>query len=380
MKDASTTINKIHNPFLIYGYSSPEYFCDREEETKQLVSALHNGRNITLMSPRRFGKTGLIHHSFNKIEGLYPNAECFYLDIYATHSLTEFAKLFGETVLGKLDSTSQKVVAKVRDLFSHCKISYTSEKLLGGSISLEFRQEDTEITLKSIFSYLASTDKEIFIAIDEFQEIAEYEEKNVEALLRTYVQMFPEIHFIFSGSRNHMMSSMFDTPKRPFFRSTEKMHIHEIDEDKYYEFACRHMEKTMTILPRNIFHEVYSRFAGHTWYIQYILNKLYEASPSVVDEDDVRSCLVSIIQTNNDDFARQYRSLTHNQQQLLKAIAKEGHIKSINGIEFIRKHSLKGTSSINVALKFLCDNELVYQYENGYQVYDRFFALWLKEL
>lgn len=59
-------MNKITNPFLIYGYAGPDYFCDRKEDTQKLISALRNGRNITLMSPRRMGKTGLIKTLFIK--------------------------------------------------------------------------------------------------------------------------------------------------------------------------------------------------------------------------------------------------------------------------------------------------------------------------
>ncbi len=54
----------IKNPFLTYGYDGPEYFCDRVDETKRLTSLLVNGNHVALMSPRRMGKTGLIHHCF----------------------------------------------------------------------------------------------------------------------------------------------------------------------------------------------------------------------------------------------------------------------------------------------------------------------------
>lgn len=55
---------KLANPFIYQGYESPEYFCDREAETKTLISHLKNGRNVTLISPRRLGKTGLIKNTF----------------------------------------------------------------------------------------------------------------------------------------------------------------------------------------------------------------------------------------------------------------------------------------------------------------------------
>lgn len=54
---------ELKNPFLVYGYVSPRYFCDREEETERMLSALDNGRNLTLIAPRRIGKAGLLEEN-----------------------------------------------------------------------------------------------------------------------------------------------------------------------------------------------------------------------------------------------------------------------------------------------------------------------------
>ena len=43
----------LDNPFVYQGYESPDYFCDRAKETENLISSLNNGRNITLISPRK---------------------------------------------------------------------------------------------------------------------------------------------------------------------------------------------------------------------------------------------------------------------------------------------------------------------------------------
>ena len=47
---------KPKNPFVSQGYISPEYFCDRQQETDLMLNHFKNGRNITLVSPRRIGK------------------------------------------------------------------------------------------------------------------------------------------------------------------------------------------------------------------------------------------------------------------------------------------------------------------------------------
>ncbi len=59
---------KPRNPFIYEGYEGPDYFCDRTEETENIISSLRNGRNLTLVSPRKNGKTGLILHTFDKIK------------------------------------------------------------------------------------------------------------------------------------------------------------------------------------------------------------------------------------------------------------------------------------------------------------------------
>ena len=58
---------KTNNPFVISGYISSDYFCNRELETEKIISALKNERNITLLSLRRIGKTGIIKHVFNQL-------------------------------------------------------------------------------------------------------------------------------------------------------------------------------------------------------------------------------------------------------------------------------------------------------------------------
>ena len=49
------------------GYMGPDYFCDRERETAEFVEAIENDRNVTLMAPRRIGKTALIENTFHKL-------------------------------------------------------------------------------------------------------------------------------------------------------------------------------------------------------------------------------------------------------------------------------------------------------------------------
>lgn len=370
------------NPFLIYGYHSPAYFCDREAETQKLISALRNGRNVTLMSPRRMGKTGLIKQAFYLMQQEDKNVACFYLDIYSTKDLTSFVSLFANTILGKIDTLGEKVTTGIATFFKTLRPVLGTDPITGAlTASIDFKPQQAQNTLAEVFEYLKQSGRECYIAIDEFQQVAEYpEQEGVEGLLRSYIQFCPNVHFVFSGSRQHLMSEIFDSPNRPFYRSTQKLTLGTIDVKNYYLFAAHLMSKAGITLPQEVFHNLYQRFDGHTWYVQNLLNHIYEVASPQVSKQVVDECLQEIILSEADDFARLYRMLTANQAQLLHAIALEGVVPAINASQFITSHHLKGTSSINKALDFLIAKEYVYSTDQGYIVYDRFMGLWLQTI
>ena len=303
------------------------------------------------------------------------------MDIFSTTCLNDFIIQFGQTVIGKLDNLSQKTLATIGSFFKSCRLVFSPDVLTGvPQATLDFQPSQAQATLKEIFDYLEHSGKECYIAIDEFQQITEYPEKGVEGLLRSYIQFLPHIHFVFSGSKQHLMAEMFGSAKRPFYRSTEKMNLAPIPLDSYSLFAIRWMKAGGKELDNELFQKIYQRFNGHTWYVQYVLNRLYEQKIAVLNETLFEKCLVDIVRSEVDEYQRLYGMLTENQSTLLRAIARERIVTAINSSAFMKKYGLKGSSSINTALKFLISKEYVFKLEKGYCVYDRFMELWLQTL
>ena len=143
------------NPFLIYGYYSPEFFCNRLVEEERIISSLTNGRNITLFSIRRLGKTGLIEHVFHKLQS-EKKIVLFYLDILATTNISAFVNSFASTVLGKLESKPEKFIKRAGEIFTSIRpiISFDPNT---GTPNLQFNIQSTEEannSLERIFDYL----------------------------------------------------------------------------------------------------------------------------------------------------------------------------------------------------------------------------------
>ena len=368
---------KPNNPFLISGYHSPEFFCDREQETAKILDALSNGRNVTLIAPRRMGKTGLIRHAFYHLKEQQPEIVTLYMDIFSTQSLGDFVRLFANTVLGKLDSAPQKALSRISQFIRSCRPVFTFDEITGvPKVTIDVAPAEEENTLKEIFDYLASSEKRCYIAIDEFQQITEYDEKGVEALLRSYIQFLPNVNFIFAGSRKHVMQEMFTSSKRPFYQSTQVVTIDAIDKEKYAQFAIEHFTKHNTELPIDVFDAIYDKYNGHTWYMQALLNRLYGYNRNV-DLELVAYATEQIIAEYSYSYADLLRSYTAGNVKLLKAIAQEGCVKEVLAGDFITKYKLRAASSVSSSLKKLLNNELVYLTDQGYIIYDRFMGEWL---
>ena len=369
------------NPFIYQGYESPKYFCDREVETKTLLSHLKNGRNVTLISPRRIGKTGLIKNTFYHLKEQEKDATCLYIDIFATKNLHDFVELLGVMVINEIVRKNASFIEKTISFFSALRPVLSMDPLTGEpSVSITVEPSKEDITIQSIFNYLNDSEQEVYIAIDEFQQIAEYPEKGTEALLRSYIQFAQHVHFIFSGSKFHLMADIFGSPKHPFYQSTEMMGLKPLDSDVYYDFCLQFFKEKGGNIEKDIFEYLYNMFEGHTWYIQCIMNRLYEANTNVESTEQVNAAILSILAGREPQFESLSQFFTDNQFSLLKAIAKEGIVAQPTAGRFIKSHNLSGASSTKAALKVLEDKELVYRKPEGYIIYDRFMDLWLKRL
>ena len=368
------------NPFVYKGYEGPSYFCDRERETEQMVGALRNGRNLTVISPRKIGKTGLIKHVFHRIKETNKDAICIYIDIFATQNLYDFVQVFGATIIEEAVKREKSLMVKAFDTFKAWRPVLSYDSLTGlPTVSVSIEPSREEHTLKSIFDHIEKLKKDVYVAIDEFQQIANYPEKGVEALLRSHIQ-FSHAGFIFSGSRQHLMAEMFNSPKRPFFQSTEFVNLQPLSETIYYEFSRRFFEKRKGNLSEEVFHDVYQRFSGHTWYVQFVMNRLYETTKRADSIEQSNQVILSVVDTLVPQYEIMMTLLTTNQVNLLKAIAKEHKIAKPQSFEFVNKHNLSSPSSVKTALDVLVDKELVYPEKDGYVVYDRFLAIWLQRL
>ena len=370
---------QVINPFFIGKYIGDHYFCDREKDTQALVKHIINGRNIALISPRRLGKSGLIHHTFNRPE-IKDSYITIYVDIYSTQNLAEFAKALSEAIIRTIKiekSWDEKFLAFMKSLKLGFKIDSIS-----GEPAIDICVGDIEFpekTVRELFEYLEILPIPCVLAIDEFQQIREYPEKGIEAYIRTIVQGCPHTSFIFCGSKRHIMTDMFFSPSKPFFQSVISQSLHPIPMDVYIDFAGRLFAERGKFLDKFAAEVVYKMFDGCTWYVQMMMNEMFALTEkgSVCTTEYIDFAWDNIIMSQEDRYQSILYHLAPKQKQILYAIAKDGKAANITSSDFIKRHRLVSASSVQAAMKPLLKHDIVTCEEGSFRINDYFFAAYL---
>ncbi|WP_439487719.1 AAA family ATPase [Algoriphagus sp.] len=366
------------NPFPTTGYYGPNYFCNRELESKKLTQLLTNGQSCLLIGNRRLGKTALILH----VKGLLPKDWRFiYLDILSTENELQFLNALGGAVLqnfSETDTLGKKVWEFIKSL--RPIISFDQ---LNGLPQVSFQTTATEKPTKDILVFLAQLENPTVIAIDEFQQIHEYPEKNTDAWLRSAIQQLQNVCFLFSGSRQSILTEMFSDPSRPFYKSASPIKLEKIELGEYRNFIIKTFGKHGKDLSEELAEQILGWTKCYTYYVQLLCNRLFQLQKKSYVQEDWQSCAKHILD-ENETFFLYYRTLLRTQQwKLLVAIAKTGTVYAPTSKDFILKNRLGSSATVFKSLDSLLEKELIFkEYDPKgnlyYEVYDVFFERWIQ--
>ncbi len=370
------------NPFPSSKYLGPKYFCDRKDEINSLLTNLKGQQSTTLVSIRRMGKTGLINHLQHKIS---KNWISVYVDILATENMEGFVNTISSAILNSVPKKTiigQKIWAFFQSL--HISISYDP---LSGAPSVDFnlKENESRIQIKNIFNLLNEQQKPVLIAIDEFQQITQYPEKNMDAYLRTIIQDLQNVVFIFSGSQQHLMQELFSNPSKPFYRSTSFLHLTEIDFDTYRDFIIKKFKEHQKIIQKDTVEEILNWTRQHTYYVQLICNRLFTNSEDKIEPNSWKLEAQKLLKEQDLIFFTYRDLLTKAQWKLLKAIAKEMQVKNITASKFIKTYDLGSSATVIRSVTSLLKKDLIYKKFDAegnsfYLIYDTLFQRWLERL
>ncbi|MCF8379512.1 MAG: ATP-binding protein [Bacteroidales bacterium] len=370
---------RLYSPFPTSGYYGPEYFCDRENESELLMQNARGGNSTTLISLRRLGKTALIKHVNHLLKAEFL---CIYIDILPAENLDHMMNFLATSIANSVEeksTTGKKIwnyLRSLRPVISYDNYSGTP------SLSFSMGQEGSKNQLAGLFRFLEEQSVPVLLAIDEFQQILNFPEKNIDAWFRSLMQELNNVVFIYSGSEQHLVNEMFSSPSKPFYRSSQIVNLHKIDDAIYTDFIIQKFSERGKTITEEIVNGILKWTDTHTYYVQLLLNRLFLVSGKKISEEEWKNEAYKLLKEQEYVFFG-YRDLLSPQQwKLLKACALDNKVYEPTSSEFVNSHTLGSPSTVLRSLHSLLSKEILYKHYDSdgkhyYAVYDVLFKRWI---
>jgi len=374
------SMKKSKNPFNIHQSFDLNDLIIRDKELGLFHEYIANDQNVVVYGRRGIGKTTLLKVFFNEL-GKDKRYDTLYVDFLATQSIEEAIAVLTLAIYEKFGKHKAGFSPLFQAMFSQLGVSIDYHPYTGKPIISKGQKSFTmtEKSLTAIGHFLTSRKKPTLIALDNFQQISQYEDGNEEAVFRGWVQQFPSLSFIFIGSPPKMMTDMFAVKNRPFYNSAPMIKLDPVPLKAYAEFIQYHFSKKGKSISETQISKIYGLARGETYAVQLLCHHLFAKSKKD-KEEEVELILSEVLQQNQSIYADFARLLSRNQWSLYKAIAKEEPLHNPMGKDFISKHQLGAASTVSTALKALLKLGLVINDNGAYHIHDVLIGRWMAKL
>lgn len=343
----------MENPFKFDTIVTGEHFCNRQGEMDFLHERIRERVKVTIVSPRKFGKTSLIINTVIRYE--IPH-------IYIDMATIDDERSFIEALLQELSRKSP--LEKFRNFLQNLKIDISLNLPFGTLDVKNFGEQTVEKIIVEIL-------KNRTLILDEFQEVIALG-KTFTWKLRSILQKTPG-SVIFSGSRRSIMLNLFNDPKQPFYRLTDIFHLKIIPYEEWRDFAQFWFNKTGVPVSESEIRKSFETAKGIPFYMQYILHYLWEGKRQGMNLDEV---IENLLKTNHHTYEYIFESLPHSQRKALILLAVEG--RESYSRETLEKYDFPTPQHLQKALRSLWNRELI-EKNSHWWILDPLFALWIRK-
>ena len=366
----------------VYGISvAGNNFTDRVKESHRLKMNFENGLNVVLISPRRMGKTSLVHRVQEIVN---PDiVQTVYLDIYDCRSEYDFYNKFAVALMKQTANKMELAIENIKQFLVRLspKISFSPDPVSDYSISLGItpKEYSPEEILELPELLAKRIGKHIVVCIDEFQQIGEWQDSlTVQKRLRGVWQHQQHVSYCLFGSKQHMMTHLIQNKRMPFYQFGEPNYLHPIPTEDWIPFIqSKFADKGLTIDAQYV-SQICELVENQSSYVQQLAWNVMLNTEDVVSAQEIRLGVEDLLAQCTPLFMEQISTLTNYQLNFLRAII-DGQHNQWTSKEVLSKYQLGTKSNIIRIQKTLIEKDFVEQREDGFYLADPVLHIWLQQ-
>ncbi len=368
-------------PFIYGELAEDENFIDRIEDRKQLKTFLGNGINVTLISPRRWGKSSLVKATMKEMQAENSKTVVCFIDAFRLNSETDFYNAFASAVVNSAASTFDKGLEYIKRYLQNFSASF---KIKGPYIEVEvdLRQKDTPKSVEDLLNLPQVIAEQkgvhVIMCIDEFQRLADFPEwSKMEGMLRSVWQHQQDVTYCLYGSKRHILMDIFTNSNKPFYRFGQTLYLKKIATEYWVEYIVNTFKQTGKEISKEWATKICESMENHSWYVQQMSFFVWADTETVVTEEIFHRQLQSVIDTNMPVFESETDKLALSQIAMLRAIV-AGEQK-LNSNEVVKRFNLGGPQTITRNKGVLIKLDILEKQGGKLVFVDPLYKLWFKQ-
>lgn len=367
-------------PFVYGELAENENFIDRIEDRQQLKTFLCNGVNVTIISPRRWGKSSLVKATMKEIEAEHSDTVACFIDAFRLNSEKEFYNAFASAVVNSVATTLDKGMELVRSYMKNLSAKF---KLKGPfiEVELDLQQKESPMNVEELLNLPQRLAEEkglhVIVCIDEFQKLADFPEwRGMEGMLRSVWQQQQDVTYCLYGSKRHMLMDIFTNSNKPFYRFGQILYLQKIESQYWIDYIVSTFRETGKEISEDNAAMICRTMENHSWYVQQFSFFVWAATDTVATEEIIQRQLQAVLDTNMPVFESETDSLAASQIAMLRAVA-DGE-QRLNSAEVVRRYSLGAPQTITRNKSVLRRLDILEKQGTDLVFVDPLYKLWFK--
>jgi uncharacterized protein len=371
----------MESPFLYGKTVSETTFTNRTADIERLKNNLQNHISTILISPRRWGKSSLVKKVATAM--LQRNTKTVFIDLLGVRNEEEFYKQFASETIKSTSNKLTEWVQTGKEFLKHItpKISVGSDPTQDFEISFEWRE--IEKHYKEILNLperiAEKKNVHIIICIDEFQNCGSFKEPLLfQKRLRTEWQHHHRVTYCLYGSRQHMMTALFERQSSPFYKFGDVMYLPKIDRSEWIKYICRQFDSTKKSVSEKLANAIAAFVDDHSYYVQQLSYLVWVSTTKVATREILEKAEDTLLAQNALLYMRDSEELTNAQHSFLKAVAEDIHT-GLSSRQVLNDYALGTSANVLKIKKSLLQKELIEESSQGVHFVDPVYRRWFQK-
>lgn len=366
------------NPFR---YGSPvtgANFTARRVEHEALAARMGEGLNVSLVAPRRYGKTSLLLRA--ERTATRAGASVVHINVLRSSNLGHFATALATGVAELRGHRVRRAMAGFADLRGRFRVTPTIELGDDGKPRLSFAPsldpKDAISVLEDVYRLLCENDAPGVLVLDEFDAIGDLD-TSLANVLKGLADSFPQVSLVVAGSRRRMMERLVHVHGAPLYGMTQPISLGPIDPEAMARHLVRRASAGGKRMTRHVADAIVDRIGPVPNDIQHLAYETFAVAPGpTMTEHDVDAGLLQAISLAEATYSATWHERPVVQRRILAALAAQPTSEPF-GAPFARRTGL-ATSSVQRAVEALAVDEWISNDSGRWRLTDPFLAGWVE--